>query len=126
MRNDQGMALILETECITKAFGNMFAINRFDLHVEKGKLKSIIGPNGAGKTTLFNVISGKIRPTMGRVKFKGEDITNLSPSAIARRGLARSFQITNIFPNLTVFENVRLAVQQKDKSSQTAWIAAQA
>jgi len=109
------MAALLETERITKAFGNMFAVDRFDFHVEKGKLKSIIGPNGAGKTTLFNVISGKIRPTMGRVKFKGEDITNLSPNAIARRGLARSFQITNIFPNLTVFENVRLAVQQKDK-----------
>jgi branched-chain amino acid transport system ATP-binding protein len=93
----------------------MFAVNRFDLHVEKGELKSIIGPNGAGKTTLFNLISGKIRPTMGRVKFKGEDITNLPPNAIARKGLARSFQITNIFPTLTVFENVRLAVQQKDK-----------
>jgi branched-chain amino acid transport system ATP-binding protein len=109
------MALILETERITKAFGSMFAVNRFDLRVEEGKLKSIIGPNGAGKTTLFNVISGKVRPTMGRVKFKGEDITSLSANAIARRGLARSFQITNIFPNLTVFENVRLAVQQKDK-----------
>jgi branched-chain amino acid transport system ATP-binding protein len=109
------MALILETERITKAFGNMFAVNRFDLQIEQGTLKSIIGPNGAGKTTLFNVISGKIRPTMGRVRFKGEDITNLSPNVIARRGLARSFQITNIFPNLTVFENVRLAVQQKDK-----------
>lgn len=115
MRNDQGMVPILETEGIAKAFGNMFAVNQFDLHVEEGKLKSIIGPNGAGKTTLFNVISGKTRPTMGRVKFKGEDITNLSPNAIARRGLARSFQITNIFPNLTVFENVRLGVQQKDK-----------
>jgi branched-chain amino acid transport system ATP-binding protein len=109
------MALILETERITKAFGNMFAVNRLDLQIEQGKLKSIIGPNGAGKTTLFNVISGKTRPTMGRVRFKGEDITNLSPNVIARRGLARSFQITNIFPNLTVFENVRLAVQQKDK-----------
>jgi branched-chain amino acid transport system ATP-binding protein len=109
------MAFILETERITKAFGNMFAVNQFDLQLEKGRLKSIIGPNGAGKTTLFNLISGKIPPTMGRVKFKGEDITNLSPNTIAQRGLARSFQITNIFPNLTVFENVRLAVQQKDK-----------
>jgi branched-chain amino acid transport system ATP-binding protein len=109
------MAPILETEKITKAFGNMFAVNRFDLQVDKGELKSIIGPNGAGKTTLFNLISGKIRPTMGRVKFKGEDITDFSPNAIARKGLARSFQITNIFPSLTVFENVRLAVQQKDR-----------
>jgi branched-chain amino acid transport system ATP-binding protein len=109
------MAPLLETGQVTKAFGKMLAVNRFDLHVERGKLKSIIGPNGAGKTTLFNVISGKIRPTMGKVKFKGEDITNLPPNDIARRGLARSFQITNIFPNLTVFENVRLAVQQKDK-----------
>lgn len=109
------MTLILETERITKAFGRIFAVNQFDLQMETGKLKSIIGPNGAGKTTLFNVISGKIRPTMGSVRFKGEDITHLSPSSIARRGLSRSFQITNIFPNLTVFENVRLAAQQKDK-----------
>lgn len=115
MGNDRGMAPLLEAGQVTKAFGKMVAVNRFDLHVEKGKLKSIIGPNGAGKTTLFNVISGKIRPTTGKVKFKGEDITNLPPNDIARRGLARSFQITNIFPNLTVFENVRLAVQQKDK-----------
>ena len=115
MGNDRGMAPLLETGQVTKAFGKMVAVNRFDLHVERGKLKSIIGPNGAGNTTLFNVISGKIRPTMGKVKFKGEDITNLPPNDIARRGLARSFQITNIFPSLTVFENVRLAVQQKDK-----------
>jgi branched-chain amino acid transport system ATP-binding protein len=115
VRDDRAMAPILETEKITKAFGNMFAVNRFDLQVDKGELKSIIGPNGAGKTTLFNLISGKIRPTMGRVKFKGEDITDFSPNAIARKGLARSFQITNIFPSLTVFENVRLAVQQKDR-----------
>jgi branched-chain amino acid transport system ATP-binding protein len=115
VRDDKAMAPILETKKVTKAFGNMFAVNRFDLQVEKGELKSIIGPNGAGKTTIFNLISGKIRPTMGRVKFKGEDITDFSPNAIARKGLARSFQITNIFPNLTVFENVRLAVQQKDR-----------
>jgi len=109
------MQLILETERITKDFGRIVAIAQLDLQVEKGKLKSIIGPNGAGKTTLFNTISGKLHPTTGKVKFKGEDITHLSPDAIARRGLARSFQITNIFPNLTVFEKCAACLQQKTK-----------
>ncbi len=93
----------------------MVAVNRLNLQVKKGELKSIIGPNGAGKTTLFNLISGKMRPTQGTVNFKGDNITGLPPSMIAQRGLARSFQITNIFPDLTVFENVRIAVQQKHK-----------
>jgi len=91
----------------------MLAVNRLDLKINRGELSSIIGPNGAGKTTLFNLISGKMRPTQGKVVFKGEDITALAPNVIARKGLARSFQITNIFQDLTVFENVRLAVQQK-------------
>ncbi len=106
-------APILETDQISKAFGLMVAVNRLDLQVKRGELKSIIGPNGAGKTTLFNLISGKIRPTQGTVRFKGEDVTALPPSVIAQKGLARSFQITNIFPDLTVFENVRIAVQQR-------------
>jgi branched-chain amino acid transport system ATP-binding protein len=108
-------SLILETDQISKAFGLMVAVNRLDLQVKKGELKSIIGPNGAGKTTLFNLISGKMRPTQGTVRFKGEDVTALPPSVIAQKGLARSFQITNIFPDLTVFENVRIAVQQRHK-----------
>lgn len=105
--------VLLETDQISRAFGLMLAVNRLNLEVKKGELKSIIGPNGAGKTTLFNLISGKMRPTHGRVRFKGEDITAFPPNVIAQKGLARSFQISNIFPDLTVFENVRIAVQQR-------------
>ncbi|MFQ6033776.1 MAG: ABC transporter ATP-binding protein [Candidatus Bipolaricaulia bacterium] len=105
--------MLLETEGLTKNFGNLTAVNRLDFRVEEGELGSIIGPNGAGKTTLFNLITGKLRPSGGVIRFKGKEITGLPPHAIARRGLARSFQLTNIFPNLTVFENVRIAVQAK-------------
>jgi branched-chain amino acid transport system ATP-binding protein len=112
---DQTATVLLETDRISKAFGLMVAVNRLDLQIKRGELKSIIGPNGAGKTTLFNLISGKMRPTQGTVRFKGEDITALPPSVIAQKGLARSFQLTNIFPDLSVFENVRIAVQQKHK-----------
>ncbi|MHC4457814.1 MAG: ABC transporter ATP-binding protein [Planctomycetota bacterium] len=109
------MAMLLETESLTKTFGSMHAVHMLDFKVEERQLKSIIGPNGAGKTTLFNLISGKFPPTEGSIIFKGEDITNLPPNAISRKGLARSFQITNIFSSLTVFENVRIAVQQRHK-----------
>ena len=79
--------------------------------LQEGKITSIIGPNGAGKTTLFNVITGRISPTTGKVWFKGKNIVRLSPFQIARMGVARSFQITNIFPRMSVFENVCLAAQ---------------
>jgi len=115
MSENDRMGVLIETDQVSKAFGQMLAVNCLDLQVEKGELKSIIGPNGAGKTTLFNLISGKMRPTQGRVRFKGEDITALPPNVIAQKGLARSFQITNIFHDLRVFENVRIAVQQKHK-----------
>jgi branched-chain amino acid transport system ATP-binding protein len=117
-------SFLLETEEISKSFGQMQAVNRLELKVKRGELKSIIGPNGAGKTTLFNLISGKMRPSHGRVRFKGEDITALPPSLIARKGLARSFQITNIFPDLTVFENVRIAVQQKHRKRSSFFVSA--
>ena len=112
---DRTTSVLLETDRISRAFGLMLAVNRLNLEVKKGELKSIIGPNGAGKTTLFNLISGKMRPTQGTVRFKEEDITALPPNVIAQKGLARSFQITNIFPDLTVFENVRIAVQQRHR-----------
>lgn len=112
---DRTTSVLLETDRISRAFGLMLAVNRLNLEVKKGELKSIIGPNGAGKTTLFNLISGKMRPTQGTVRFKGEDITALPPNVVAQKGLARSFQITNIFPDLTVFENVRIAVQQRHR-----------
>lgn len=102
---------ILEAQNLRKQFGGLVAVDDVSLRVERGSVHSIIGPNGAGKTTLFNLLSGRYKPTAGTVHFKGEDISNLSMSQRALIGIGRSFQITNIFPNLTVVENVRLAVQ---------------
>lgn len=103
--------IILEAQGLRKQFGGLVAVDNVDLQVEPGTVHSIIGPNGAGKTTLFNLLSGRYKPSAGRVIFKGEDISQLSVSKRALKGIGRSFQITNIFPNLTVLENVRLAVQ---------------
>lgn len=105
------MQLILETSKLSIAFGGHMAVSEVSLQVPKQHFKSIIGPNGAGKTTFFNLISGQLKPTEGQVLFKGADITHLPPPARTRLGMGRSFQITNVFPSLTVFENVRLAVQ---------------
>jgi branched-chain amino acid transport system ATP-binding protein len=102
---------ILETNQLTVNFGGHVAVDHVSVKVEQNQLKSIIGPNGAGKTTLFNLISGQLKPTHGQVMFKGKDITNLSPAFRTRMGIGRSFQMTNVFPHLTCFENVRLAVQ---------------
>lgn len=102
---------ILTTEGVTKNFGGLRAVDGLDLAIEEGKLTSVIGPNGAGKTTLFNLITGMIRPDMGRVLFRGEDITPLPIHQIVRRGISRSFQILNLFNELTLFENVWLGVQ---------------
>ena len=107
------MASILETKDFTIAFGGHVAVNEVSLKVTANHFKSIIGPNGAGKTTLFNLLSGQLKPTKGNVFFKGTDITHLSPTNRTRMGIGRSFQITNVFPNLTVLENVRLAVQSQ-------------
>ena len=102
---------ILETRNLYRSFGALVAVDDVSLSIQEGTLHSIIGPNGAGKTTLFNLISGTLAPTSGRVLHRGEDITDLPVHRIIHRGIGRSFQITNIFPNLTVFENVRLACQ---------------
>lgn len=102
---------LLETKNLSVSFGEHHVIKDVNLTVQKGKLISIIGPNGAGKTTLFNLLSGQISPTTGEVYFKGQDITKLSISDRTRLGIGRSFQLTNIFPELTVLENVRLSVQ---------------
>jgi branched-chain amino acid transport system ATP-binding protein len=107
----------LEIKGLTKAFGALIAVNNVDMSVLKGELRAIIGPNGAGKTTLFNLISGTLKPTSGKIILKGEDIANLPPYEICQRGIVRTFQITHIFPELTVLENVRLAVQFKQGSS---------
>ncbi|MDE5412530.1 ABC transporter ATP-binding protein [Alkalihalobacterium chitinilyticum] len=107
------MDVILETKDLTIAFGGHVAVNEVNIQIERNQLKSIIGPNGAGKTTFFNMLSGQLTPTKGSVHLNGEDITGLTPTARTRLGIGRSFQITNVFPNLTCHENVRLAVQSQ-------------
>lgn len=103
--------IILETKNLRREFGALIAVADVSLRVRSGTLHSIIGPNGAGKTTLFNLLSGNLRPTAGQIFFKGSDITRLPVHRTAHLGIGRSFQITNIFPNLTVLENIRLAAQ---------------
>ncbi|WP_433748773.1 ABC transporter ATP-binding protein [Falsibacillus pallidus] len=107
------MGTILETKDLTIRFGGHTAVDGVSIAIEEKHFKAIIGPNGAGKTTFFNLLSGQLSPTKGSIKLKGEDITSLSPTKRTRKGVGRSFQITNVFPNLTVLENVRLAVQSK-------------
>ena len=102
---------LLRTEALSRSFGSLLAVHRVDMTVHAGELRSIIGPNGAGKTTFFRLISGEMRPSSGRVWFKGRDITGLPQHAVARLGITKSYQITNVFPRLTVHENVRVAVQ---------------
>jgi branched-chain amino acid transport system ATP-binding protein len=104
---------VLEVRGVSKSFGALAALTGVSLTVRAGEIFSVIGPNGAGKSTLFNVIAGLHAPTAGRVVFRGEDITGLPPEAVTRRGLAKTFQITNIFPGITVFENVRVAAQSR-------------
>ncbi len=106
---------ILEAKNLRKEFGGLVAVDGVSLQVKARTLHSIIGPNGAGKTTLFNLLSGVLPPTRGQVFFKGHDITHLPPYRMAHLGMGRSFQITNIFPNLTVLENLRLGAQARGK-----------
>ncbi len=103
--------VLLRTEQLTRAFGSLLAVNSVDVTVRRGELRSIIGPNGAGKTTLFRLVSGELRPSTGRVWFKDHDITGLPQHRVSRLGIAKSYQITNIFPHLNVLENVRVAAQ---------------
>ena len=102
---------IIRTENLTKRFGGLVAVNNVDLVIEGKRLTSIIGPNGAGKTTFFNLLTGLMKPDVGKIHFMGEDITDYPPHKIAKQGIARSFQILNLFNELTLFENVRIAVQ---------------
>jgi branched-chain amino acid transport system ATP-binding protein len=103
--------IILETHALRKEFGALVAVNDVSIKVRARSFHSIIGPNGAGKTTFFNLLSGNIEPTSGRVIYKGRDITHQPVHRTIHLGIGRSFQITNIFPNLTVMENIRLAAQ---------------
>jgi branched-chain amino acid transport system ATP-binding protein len=107
------MTAILATEGLTKNFGGLRAIDSVSLQFEEGKLTSVIGPNGAGKTTLFNLLTGLIKSDSGKIIFKGEDITRLPIHGIVRKGISRSFQIINLFNELTLFENVWLGVQSQ-------------
>ncbi|HZB61027.1 MAG TPA: ABC transporter ATP-binding protein [Microvirga sp.] len=103
----------LETRGLTIRFGGHVAVNDVSCRFTPGTLTAIVGPNGAGKTTYFNLVSGQLRASAGQVIVEGEDITGLPPSARTRRGLGRAFQLTNLFPDLTALENVRLAVQSR-------------
>lgn len=104
---------MLETKNVTKSFGALAAVSDANLKIEAGKVHSIIGPNGAGKTTFFNLLSGVFLPTSGSILFEDQDISSLKLHERAKIGIGRSYQVTSIFPELTVHENVRLAVQSK-------------
>jgi branched-chain amino acid transport system ATP-binding protein len=109
----ESVKTLIETESLSITFGGHTAVDTVSISVPEKHFKSIIGPNGAGKTTFFNLLSGQLNPTNGKIYFRGKDITKLSSTKRTRVGIGRSFQITNVFPNLTVLENVRLAVQSK-------------
>ncbi len=108
---------MLRVESVVKSFGGFKAVNGANLHVEAGEIVAVIGPNGAGKTTLFNVITGHLSPDSGRVVFKGLEIGGLAPHVLCRKGISRSFQVVNIFPRLSVFENVQIAVLARERKT---------
>src|SRR5437899_6122953 len=112
---------ILETEGLTKEFRGFVAVKDVNLRVRRGAIHALIGPNGAGKTTCFNLLTKFLSPTQGRIVYKGNDITGLRPADVARLGLVRSFQISAVFPHLTVLENVRIALQRKRGGSFDFW-----
>ncbi|HEY6897578.1 MAG TPA: ABC transporter ATP-binding protein [Rhodocyclaceae bacterium] len=112
---------ILETEGLVKEFKGFVAVSDVNLKIQRGHIHSLIGPNGAGKTTCFNLLTKFLEPTRGVIRFKGEDITRERPERIARRGVVRSFQISAVFPHLTVLENVRVALQRKLGTSFHFW-----
>jgi branched-chain amino acid transport system ATP-binding protein len=116
-----GLDYILETKGLVKEFKGFVAVNAVDLKVQRGAIHALIGPNGAGKTTVFNVLTKFLAPTAGTIHFNGHDITQERPAAIARRGIVRSFQISAVFPHLTVLENVRIGLQRKAKTSFRFW-----
>jgi branched-chain amino acid transport system ATP-binding protein len=106
-------APILKTELLSVRFGGLAALSEVNFEIARDEVRAIIGPNGAGKSTFFNCLTGVLRPTSGRIVFNGEDITGLPSNAISQKGIARSYQITNILPNATALENVRIAAQSR-------------
>ncbi|TFE01509.1 ABC transporter ATP-binding protein [Jeotgalibacillus salarius] len=115
---------LLETKNLTIQFGGHTAVDDVTFSLPEKQFKSVIGPNGAGKTTFFNLLSGELKPTAGEVFYKGKSLNGVSAVDRTRIGIGRSFQITNVFPSLTVFENVRLAVQSREKVRYTFWKSA--
>jgi len=113
--------VILETRGLTKEFRGFYAVRNVDLRIRRGSIHALIGPNGAGKTTCFNLLTHFLAPTAGRITFNGRDITGRRPADIARLGLARSFQISAVFPHLTTLENVRIALQRRRGRSFDFW-----
>jgi len=116
--DDRGAApsAILRTEQLSVRFGGLNALKDVNFEVARDEVRAIIGPNGAGKSTFFNCLTGVLKPTSGRIIFKGEDVTGLPSNAISQKGIARSYQITNIMPNASTLENVRIAVQSRRHS----------
>jgi len=113
--------IILVTEDLTKEFAGFVAVNGVNLKVERGTVHALIGPNGAGKTTCFNLLTKFLQPTHGRIIYKGRDISTLAPAEVARLGMVRSFQISAVFPHLSVLENVRIALQRERGGSFDFW-----
>lgn len=115
------MTVLLEARGLRKEFEGFVAVNNVDLTVERGTIHALIGPNGAGKTTCFNLLTKFLQPTAGRITYDGRDITRMSPADIARLGMVRSFQISAVFPDLSVLQNVRLALQRQRGDSYDFW-----
>ena len=114
-------APLLTTTQLIKEFGGFRAVDGVDLSVAEGQTLAIIGPNGAGKTTFFNLISGFLKPTAGSIAFRGRDITRIGPASVAREGIVRSFQISSVFPHLTVRDNIKVALLSKTKIAHRFW-----
>ncbi|WP_421992257.1 ABC transporter ATP-binding protein [Roseococcus sp.] len=112
---------ILETQGLTKEFLGFLAVQNVNLSIRRGSIHGLIGPNGAGKTTCFNLLTKFLQPTRGTITYDGRDITNMKPAEVARLGLVRSFQISAVFPHLSVLENVRLALQRARGASFDFW-----
>lgn len=117
--------VILETSKLTKEFKGFTAVNNVDLRVQRGHIHALIGPNGAGKTTCFNLLTKFLNPSKGSIVFNGSDITGEKPAQIARRGVIRSFQISAVFPHMTLLENVRVALQRKLGTQYHFWKSAE-
>ena len=114
---------LLQVQKVSKHFGSLVAVNDVSMNVEPGELRAVIGPNGAGKTTFFNLITGFFRPTSGKIIFNGDDITALMPARRVWRGIARTFQITEVFPELTVHENIRISVEVASGFRLQPWLS---